>query len=313
MNKHLIDQVVEKMKSISSAEPLVVRAPGRINLIGEHTDYNNGFVLPAAVDLSIYFAITKSGSNKCNVYSLDLDESFDFEIDKELVPQSVTWANYIIGVISELKKLDASLEGFNLVFGGDVPQGSGMSSSAALECGLCLGMNELFDLGLDREQMAKVSQAAEHNYVGVKCGIMDQFSSSVGEPGTALFLDTKTMAYEAAPELAGYRFVVIESGVRHSLTNSGYAERVDECKSACGALGVSSLRDVEDEAQLTALTSPLRLRALHVLIDNRLAQEGLEALQSGDARTFGALMEASHASARDNYDITVPETDAIAA
>ncbi|MEM9338558.1 MAG: galactokinase family protein, partial [Bacteroidota bacterium] len=253
MNKHLIDQVVEKMKSISSVEPLVVRAPGRINLIGEHTDYNNGFVLPAAVDLSIYFAITKSGSNKCNVYSLDLDESFDFEIDKELVPQSVTWANYIIGVISELKKLDASLEGFNLVFGGDVPQGSGMSSSAALECGLCLGMNELFDLGLDREQMAKVSQAAEHNYVGVKCGIMDQFASLMGKENEVILLDCKSLDYSLKSlNLNENKLLLLNSNVKHSHTSSGYNERREQTEEGVAIVAkhhpeVESMREVTME------------------------------------------------------------------
>lgn len=195
-----------------------------------------------------------------------------------------------------------------------VPLGAGLSSSAALEVATLRAVSGLFGLSMTPVEIALAARRVENEFVGVPCGIMDQFASSVGKSGRALFLNTRTLDYEAAPGLAGHAFVVIDSGVRHQLTDGGYAQRVAECQAAREALGVKMLSDLRtaDFPRIEALPEPLNRRARHIVLDNDLTTRGLDALKSGDAQTFGHLMIQSHATARDNYEITVPETDGLA-
>ncbi len=321
MNKDLIKKITEKMKELSPSEPLVVRAPGRINLIGEHTDYNNGFVLPAAVDLSIYFSITLTGSTKCFIHSLDQGESFEFDIEEELSPIAMSWGNYVIGVIAELKKLDVKLKGFNLVFGGDLPQGSGMSSSAALECGLCMGLNELFHLDLTREKMAKVSQAAEHNFVGVKCGIMDQFASLMGKKDEVILLDCEDLSYSLhALNPAKNKLLLLNSNVKHSHTSSGYNERREQTEEGVAVVAksypkVRTMRDVTIEMleQVKNEIPEVSFRRCKYIIDeNRRVHEVVRAISNNDFVSFGEVLKRAQNGMKTAYEITCPEIDFLA-
>lgn len=295
-----------------AAPDVMAFAPGRVNLLGEHTDYNDGFVLPMALrDLGVAIAIGQSDKvGQIDIWSETLGQSACRDVT-ETSPNG--WSGYVLGCIRAVSKDQLASCGLNVALATSVPLGAGLSSSAALEVATLRALSAQFALDLSPLAIAQTAKSVENDFVGLPCGIMDQFASAVGAPGTALFLDTQSMAYESAPGLEGHHFVIIESGVGHRLTDSGYATRVAECQSACTALGVASLREVVDTAQIEALPTPLNLRARHVLTDNQLVRGGLAALRSGDATRFGALMDASHASARDNYEITVPETNAIAA
>ena len=287
-------------------------APGRVNLLGEHTDYNGGYVLPIALKgLGVSVAVSDGRPGLVEIRSETFNADTERQIDET---RANHWSDYIIGCVAAIAHENISVRGLCVTVKTSVPLGAGLSSSAALEVATLRAVAEHFGVRLSPVEIALVARKVENEYVGVPCGIMDQFASSVGEPGKALFLNTRTLAYEAAPGLPEHAFVVIDSGVRHQLTDGGYGQRVSECEAARKALGVEMLSDlrIADFPRIDTLPEPLNRRARHIVLDNDLTERGLEALQSGDAQTFGELMIQSHATERDNYEITVPETDALA-
>ncbi|MEQ9299967.1 MAG: galactokinase [Cyclobacteriaceae bacterium] len=315
--------VKEQFRSSFDAAPsLLIRAPGRINLIGEHTDYNDGFVLPAAVAHSIYFAIGKSGhASRCSLISLDFDERYDFDLtDMEPLPTG-SWQNYVMGVAAELAKTGQELSGFNLVFTGDVPRGSGMSSSAALECGICYGLNKLFDLWLSRLGMARISQLAEHHYAGVQCGIMDQFASLMGKQDQALLLDCRSLEYQYFPvALAQHSLLLLNSNVTHSLADSEYNIRRQQCQQGVKVFQtyyskVEALRDIS-MAQFDSVKDKLPIaaakRCKYVIEENERVKQLTQALSESDLHVVGAILKEAHQAMRYEYEITCPEIDFMA-
>lgn len=322
MNTELLNLVKGKFSELFSGEPVIVRSPGRINIIGEHTDYNLGFVLPAAVGHGIYFAVSVSGSDDaCTLHSIDMNETYSFNISKIAPLPQGSWQNYLLGVVSEILKTGKKLQGFNLVFAGDVPRGSGMSSSAALECGTCFALNELFTLGFSRVEMVKMSQKAEHNYAGVMCGIMDQFASMMGKQDQVLLLDCKTLAYEHFPmKLEGYSLVLCNSNVSHSLASSEYNVRRKQCEEGVAVLnaefgGIESLRDAnlkQLESCKSKLSDVVYRRCKYVIEENDRLQNVTIALKSGALKTVGDILKSAQKAMESEYEITCPEIDFMA-
>jgi galactokinase len=299
---------------------LMVRGPGRVNLIGEHTDYNQGFVLPAAVDKAIWLAMRPRKDGHCRFHSVDLNESCDVDM-KDLVRSERHWANYLMGVISELVWDGHAPGGVDCAFGGDVPIGSGMSSSAALECGFAFGLNELFRLGYDPLGLAKLGQRAENNYVGVACGIMDQFASVLGRDGSLIRLDCRDLSFEYVPfERSDLRVVLCDTRVRRTLAGSEYNVRRAQCETGVSIIAkhhpwVQSLRDVTLDmlqAHQAEFDAVVFKRCDYVVRENGRVLEACAALGMGDFGTFGALMNASHAGLRDGYEVSCSELDILA-
>lgn len=316
------EKVRKKFESVFNHAPeVLVRAPGRINLIGEHTDYNNGFVLPAAVSQSIYFAIGKAQhADECNLISIDFDQRYRFKLTEMVPLEADSWQNYILGVAAEILKTGRRIEGFNMVFSGNVPRGSGMSSSAALECGTCYALSELFDLKISKVEMVKLSQMAEHNYAGVKCGIMDQFASMMGKSSSALMLDCRSLDYSYFPVgLGDNELILLNSNVTHSLASSEYNIRRAQCEEAIAALNdisasINSLRDVSIEMLLKAkpnMNEVVYRRAKYVIEENERVTVFARAISSGNLRKAGEILTIAHNAMRYDYEITCPEIDFI--
>ena len=311
--------IKSRYKSEFDLDPILVRAPGRINLIGEHTDYNNGFVFPAAVGQRIEFAIGESGDGDlCHLISLDFDESYTFIISELKPLDGDKWQNFILGVVAEVLKSGRKLKGFNLVFSGNVPRGSGMSSSAALECGTCFGLNQLFGLKIPKIEMVKMSQMAEHNYARVKCGIMDQFASLMGKKDQALQLDCKTLEYQHFPiELTEHSLLLCNSNVTHSLASSQYNVRRQQCEEGVTFLSkrfsdIKFLRDASID-QLNEVKSTMSevvfKRCKYIIEENERVHAFSHALRDSDLKTAGRILKTAHAGMRDEYEITCPEID----
>jgi len=298
-----------------SIDKITVQSPGRINLIGEHTDYNDGFVLPAAIDKKTVFKLHKNKGNKIHFEALNVGERFSFD-STDFSPIAGGWQNYVMGVVHELQKIGGVIGGFDAQFEGDVPIGSGMSSSAALECSLAFGLNELFELKFDKWQLIKACQMAEHNFVGIKCGIMDQFASVMGKQNQAMLLDCQSLDYQHIPlELKDYQFLLLNTNVTHSLASSEYNTRRSECESGIEIIKktfpkVSSFRDVSLE-QLQSLVKQMPEvvfnRCLHVVTENRRVLKAVEALKQNDFKLLGELMYRSHLSLDKNYNVSCPE------
>ncbi|MHB8907161.1 MAG: galactokinase, partial [Melioribacteraceae bacterium] len=219
------ENIEKKFLEIFNEKPLLVRSPGRVNLIGEHTDYNNGFVLPAAIDKAIYFAVSPREDRECKLHSFDLNDNITFNLDK-LEFSKKGWPNYLIGMVDQLIKTGHVLKGFNCVFGGDIPIGAGLSSSAALEAGLGFSLNHIFNLGIDKLTLVKLAQKAENEFVGVNCGIMDQYINIFGKNGHVLRIDCQSLDYEYFPfEFDNISVVLFDTSVSHSLASSEYNQR----------------------------------------------------------------------------------------
>ena len=298
----------------------LARSPGRVNLIGEHTDYNEGYVFPAAVNLSIHVAAQRRTDTQVHVYSSLFEERVDFDLKSLRVERDHGWANYIKGVINILTNRGWKMEGLNIYIDSDIPPGGGMSSSAALECAFAMTCQALFPYQLPRLDMVKVCQKAEH-FVGVQCGIMDQFASVFGKSGHGIFLDCRTLKFEHVPlPLSDHSIMVINSRVKRSLATVEYNKRRKECEEALKALkpkfpSMKALRDLENEdldKALSGLPEIIRKRAKHVAMECRRTREAVEVLRKGDLRAFGKLMNSSHASLRDLYQVSCPELDALA-
>jgi galactokinase len=298
---------------------VVVRAPGRVNLIGEHTDYNEGFVLPAAIDRSIAFAGRKRADRAVRVHSLDFAGSVEFSLDDIDKDGKNPWSNYIRGVSKYLEEDGHRLSGADLVFGGDVPREAGLSSSAAVEVGTAAFWENLLHLQVDPVYLVKLSRKAENQFVGVPCGIMDQFISALGRENHALFLDCRDLSFRHVPLRDDVKIVVCNSGVKRALAQSEYEVRLKQCRQAVAqiastGLAVKSLRDVTPadlEAARSVLSEILFRRARHVVTENHRVLEAVEVLESGDLERFGELMNASHESLRDDYEVSSKELDVL--
>lgn len=290
-------------------------SPGRINLIGEHTDYNGGFVFPGAVDKGIVAAIRPNGTAHVRLYSIDMDEEVIFGLEEADKP-TPSWAHYIFGVCRETIKRGVQVGGFDAVFAGNVPLGAGMSSSAALESTFAFALNELFGCGFDRAELARIGQSTEHNYCGVKCGIMDQFASVFGKQGCLVRLDCRSMEHAYFPfDPQGYRLVLINSCVKHQLTGSPYNDRRLSCERVAQALGRELLRGATLE-ELEAIRSQISeedyRRARYVIGEEQRVLGVCEALEQGDYARVGCLMYETHWGLSRDYEVSCEELDLLA-
>lgn len=300
-----------------AGDTLTVRSPGRVNLIGEHTDYNNGFVLPAAIDKAIYMVVRQRSDQQVNLFSFDLQQAFTGSV-VELIPSGLHWPDYILGVVQQLTLLGHPVGGFDLAFGGDIPLGAGMSSSAALECATAFALNEIFGFGLDPLAMVKLSQKAENVFVGVQCGIMDQFASMLGRKDHVIRLDCQSLAYSYFPfKTDGIRIVLLDTHVKHSLASSEYNTRRLQCETGVELVrrhhpGVKSLRDV-DADMLSAFVKPvdelIYRRCSYVIEENARLLAATEDLERGDIAAFGGRLYGSHEGLSKKYEVSCPELD----
>ena len=312
-----LNLIQEKFKSLFGTTGVVYSSPGRINLIGEHTDYNGGFVLPGAIDKAMYCEIKPNGTDKVKLYALDLAESAEFGLGENDLP-SKSWAKYIYGVCREMIKRGATVPGFDAVFAGDVPLGAGMSSSAALESCFGYAINDQFSLGFDRFELAKIGQATEHNYVGVKCGIMDQFASCFGKEGSLIRLDCRSLEYEYVPfNPKGYRLVLLNTCVAHELASSAYNKRRQSCENVAAAIKVhhpevellrdanlDMLREVANE-----VSAEDYIRAEFVIEEIQRLLDACAALEKGDYETVGKKMFETHIGLSRKYEVSCEELD----
>jgi len=297
---------------------IIAQAPGRINLIGEHTDYNEGFVLPAAIDKTTVVKLKKNEhSSVCHFVAKNVNQSYDFDLN-DYQPISSGWQNYVMGVVAELQKLGANLSGFDCEFEGNVPIGSGMSSSAALECSLAYGLNELFDLGFDKWQLIKAAQMAEHHFVGIKCGIMDQFASVMGKKNQVMRLDCRSLEFEYFPlDLGNYQLLLLNTNVSHQLADSEYNKRRTECEEGVAILKqkypqVQSLRDATYEMLLTMMPKMpgnVASRCRHIITENARVITATNALIEKNFTTLGNLLYQSHDSLQNDYQVSCKELD----
>lgn len=294
-------------------ESAMYASPGRINLIGEHTDYNGGFVFPGAVDCGIVAAIRPNGTDRVRAYSIDLNENSEFGLEEKDAPAE-SWAKYIFGVCREMAKLGVEVHGFDCAFSGDVPLGAGMSSSAALESTIAYALNDLFaDNRIDKFSLAKVGQMTEHHYVGVNCGIMDQFASVFGKKGNLMRLDCRSMEFEYFPfDPKGYRLLLVNSVVKHELVDSPYNKRRESCERVARTLGIETLRDA-DFADLEAIKDKISeedyKRARYVIGEKHRVLDVCEALEKGDYETVGARMYQTHWGMSRDYEVSCEELD----
>lgn len=300
-----------------TASQLLAKSPGRINIIGEHTDYNEGFVLPTAIDKAVYVAVSKRDDDIIRLYAEDFAEYVEVALDA-VAPSTVTWANYILGVVDQIQKKDLQLAGFNLYIDGDVPLGAGLSSSAAVECATGFVLNALFELGLDRREIAKIGQLAEHTFAGVKCGIMDQFASVLSKKDHVIKLDCRDLSYEYVPlDLGEYEIVLLNTNVKHSLASSAYNDRRERCEEGVSWVAeryphVRSLRDVT-VPMLDELVKPrdedTYRKCRYVIEENTRLQLACDALQAGNIAELGRQMFAAHAALSKDYEVSCPELD----
>ena len=293
-----------------TAPAATAKAPARANLLGEHTDYNDGFVLPTPLPYFTTVAVGPGAPGVIEAHAARFNETLTRPLD---APPGGDWLDYVLGCVRVVMQDGAAVEGLRVSVESDVPMGAGISSSAALEVATLRALRDWLGLGLDEVQVALLGQRAESSYVGMPCGIMDQMVSSLGTPGQALFLDTRSMDHRLLALPQSHRLAVVHSGVSHRLTDGGYRQRRSECEAAASALNVSSLRDVDvaDLPAIAALPEPLNRRARHVVTENRRVLDGVAALERGEVAAFGRLMVESHASQRDDYNVSVPEIDAL--
>lgn len=310
-------KIAEKFKTLFGEDGDFFASAGRVNLIGEHTDYNGGYVFPGAVDKGIMAEIKLNGTDKVHVYSLDMDEYVEFGLNEEDAPAQ-SWARYIFGVCRETIKRGGKIAGFDTVFAGDVPLGAGMSSSAALESTYAFALNYLFDCNIDKFELARIGQSTEHNYCGVKCGIMDQFASVFGKAGNLMRLDCKTMEYKYYPfHPEGYRLVLLDSVVKHELASSAYNKRRESCERAAAAIRknhpeVEFLRDARMEwleEVRTVISEEDYMRAEYVIDEVQRVLDVCDALEKDDYETVGKKMYETHYGMSRLYEVSCEELD----
>ncbi|NTU50987.1 MAG: galactokinase [Candidatus Aminicenantes bacterium] len=315
----LVPVIADKSRRHFPGKPLLVVSPGRVNLIGEHTDYNEGFVLPGATDKAVVFAVSPRADGLCHLVSHDFDQEFRCELGA-LHRSPLRWPDYLQGVVDQFVKAGHRVGGFSCVFGGDIPIGAGMSSSAAIEGGLAFALNAVFGLGLDSLTLVKLAQRAENEFVGVRCGIMDQFINIHGRERSVLKLDCRSLEFERYPfEREDLRVVVADTLVRRELASSEYNVRRGQCEAGVNVLrahdpSIRSLRDVtldllrEHRAELEPVVFR---RCEYVVRENTRVGDACAALARNDFAVFGGLMNLSHAGLRDDYEVSSAELDAL--
>ena len=297
----------------SGQEGVFYASAGRINLIGEHTDYNEGYVFPGAIDKVIMAEIAPNDTDKVRVYSIDIDEYVEFGLNEEDAPTQ-SWARYIFGVCREILKRGGSVKGFDAVFAGNVPLGAGLSSSAALESCFAFALNDMFnDNSIDKFELARIGQSTEHNYCGVNCGIMDQFASVMGQKGKLMRLDCRSMEFEYFPfNPEGYELVLLDSAVKHELADSPYNKRRASCERVAKRLGLETLRDATMtmlKAIRTDITAEDYFRAKFVIEEKDRVLAVCDALNAGDYETVGQKMYETHHGLSDDYEVSCEELD----
>lgn len=316
--EHNYDAIKIRFQQLFHSLPLIIRAPGRINLIGEHTDYNDGFVMPAAIDKEIVFAVSEASDNVTAIHAMDFGEVCMVDLENVHKVVSPLWANYLLGVIHKLKTQGFKVRPFKCLFGGNIPVGSGLSSSAALECGFVYALNVLNNFNIPALDMVLTAQWSEHHYAGVKCGIMDQFSSMMGKEGHVFVLDCRSLEYTYYPlQLNEYELILLDSNVKHTLASSEYNVRRHECEEGVSLLrsfypNITSLRDVSSaaiEKHKTDLPAKVYNRCLYVTEEiERVVAAGVD-LNNGDIKSFGMKMYATHEGLSKLYEVSCPELD----
>lgn len=310
-------KISQKFKEIFGRRPKLFRAPGRINLIGEHTDYNEGFVLPAAIDKNVIFAIARNSSDQYRFYANDLDQSFKVDVNALHYTQ-VNWPNYLMGVIDQLNQREHEIDGFDCLFGSDIPIGAGLSSSAAIESGLAVALNDLYDLKESRLELVKLSQKAENEFVGVNCGIMDQFASIFGKKDSVFRLDCRSLDYLYFPlNLQRKSILLIDTQVKHELASSEYNTRRKECEAGVKKMAqfhpeVKSLRDVSPGLmrEFKGKIEPgVYKRCNYVVSENERVLKACEDLSNSKIEDFGSKMFETHMGLRYEYEVSCPELD----
>ena len=313
----MIDNIKLCFKQHFSGEGKLYAAPGRVNLIGEHTDYNNGFVMPGAIDKSFYMMAAPNGTQMCNVFAIDFNEMASFNVNATTFTDPA-WCRYVFGEVKELQQLGKEIGGFDAVVASDIPVGAGISSSAAFTSVTGTALNDLFGLGLTRMELAKAGQMCEHHYVGVRCGIMDQFASLFGSEGKIIRLDCRSLEYEYVPfSPSGLTFILLDTQVKHSLASSEYNVRRSECEAGVAHLQksypqVESLRDVTIEmleAHRIELSPVVYNRCSFVVEENNRVLDTCIALEKGDYERVGQLMYGSHEGLSKKYQVSCPELD----
>ncbi len=306
--------IKEKFQQLFGTDCALYTSPGRINLIGEHTDYNGGFVFPGAVDKAIVAAIHPNGTERIRLWAIDIEEGSEFGLEEGDKPAE-SWACYVFGVVREIAKRGGKVGGFDAVFGGDVPLGAGMSSSAALESTFAYALNDLFGLGIESFELALIGQATEHNYCGVNCGIMDQFASVHGKAGYLMRLDCRSLEYEYFPfdpAKEGYRLLLINSKVKHELVGSPYNDRRRSCERVAAILGREFLRGVtmeELERVREKISDEEYRRARYVVGEEQRVLDVCAALSEGNLELVGQRMYQTHWGMSKDYEVSCPELD----
>ena len=314
-----MQSIVRTFKDRYGKEPLVVAAPGRVNLIGEHTDYNEGFVLPAAVDKKMFVALAPNGTSTVNVYASAYDQSYSFDVNKIEAVKETKWYSYLKGVIYLIQERNKKVKGVDVIIDGNVPVGAGMSSSAALSSGFAFGLNEVFQLGLTRMDIAHIAQKTEHIFLGVMVGIMDMFASLHGKAEHVIKLDCRSMEYEYIPfRFPDYKIVLVNTMVEHSLASSEYNVRRKQCEEGVAIMrkhlgeNIKTLRDVplkELEAHKDELSAEVYRRCSYVLKENERLLKGCDMLKAGDLEGFGKLMYETHDGLSKDYNVSCKELD----
>ncbi|RLD28848.1 MAG: galactokinase [Bacteroidetes bacterium] len=313
MNPILIEDIRKTFKKKFGKVSVLVNSPGRINFIGEHTDYNEGFVFPAAIDKGIVTAFSKSTTRFCTAYAFDKNESYKFLLEEIIPVKNGSWRNYLVGVVAEIQKKVKNVEPFNIVFGGDIPEGAGLSSSASLENSIVFGLNELFKMNLSKSEMILISQKAEHNFVGVRCGIMDQYASMFGVENHALFLDCRSQ--ESIPfkiHFEDYQLVLINTNVSHNLVDAAYNERRSVCEKVVSLLQIKALRDATEESLMSikeSLSEDDYQKALYIIQENIRVQKAAQMIRENNLIAFGNLLFQAHDGAQNQFKISCPELD----
>lgn len=308
--------VLKSFLEIFPSQPQMIFSPGRINLIGEHVDYNDGFVMPAAIDKGVYYAIAQNHTDTIHFYAIDFDEHFFVNVNA--VKSDDGWRNYVLSVVNEFLKLGKHINGFDCVFGGDIPRGSGMSSSAAVEGGLAYAINEMYQVGLNRVELALLCQRAEHGFPNVKCGIMDQFANMNGKKDHVILLDCRSMDYQYFPLLLqGYKIVLLNSKVHHSLASGEYNIRRQRCEEGLRIikkhLPVHSFRDIENIEALAIAKNDMSPEVYNccrfVVEEIGRTQKAAQLLQQHDLPAFGKLMFETHEGLSNLYEVSCVELD----
>ncbi|MEO6329155.1 MAG: galactokinase [Ginsengibacter sp.] len=312
----IASRVSSAFKETFCSTPHLYYSPGRINLIGEHVDYNDGFVIPAAIDKGMHYAIGLNHTDELNFYSIDFDEKLTIKIAD--VKKMTGWKNYVLSVVNEFILLSLPLKGFDCVFAGNIANGGGLSSSAAVEGGVAFGINELLHFGLSRKELALLGQRAEHNYPGVMCGIMDQYANMLGKEDHVLLLDCKSIEHQYFPlYLRGYKIVLINSNVHHSLASSEYNVRRKQCEEGLEFLkkemNVNSFRDIKSPEEIVVFKAKMPelvyMRCLYVVEEIQRTQQAAKLLQQNNLIEFGKLMFKTHAGLSNLYQVSCNELD----